>query len=191
MLDDVRPIIFLKSDRIHLRPLEVDDAALCQHWVNDPDTRETLLMYRPMNKLGERKFIENVSNQEDAVHFGIGLNESGELIGVIGLHMIRWKDRVGELGLFIGEANQRGRGLGTEAMELILEYGFSTLNLNRIQLFVFPFNETAIKLYKRLGFVHEGIQREGTFKSGRYVDHLLYGLLAREYYATRSDKAKA
>jgi len=67
----------------------------------------------------------------------------------------------------------------------MLKYAFETLNLNRVQLGVLAFNEFGIRAYERAGFVREGVQREYLFTDGRYVDHVMYSVLAREYFAGR------
>ena len=74
-----------------------------------------------------------------------------------------------------------GEGYGTEAMSLLIKYGFNNLNLNRIGLDVFSFNERAIGSYKKLGFQEEGRIREDLFYDGEYHDAILMGLLKREF----------
>jgi RimJ/RimL family protein N-acetyltransferase len=85
------------------------------------------------------------------------------------------------LGIGIGDREQWGKGYGREAMELVLRYGFHELNLHRIQLTVFEYNERAIALYEKLGFRREGVYREFMQRDGKRYDMLLYGLLRREW----------
>jgi len=177
-----KPIVFLQGERLYLRPLELADTEICQRWINDPETRLSLAGFMPYNEGAEREFIEKKANTNTSVTFAIVLNESDRPIGACGLMSIRWKDRAAEFGIMIGETDLRGQGYGTEATKLILKYAFEELNLNRVQLCVFDFNQPGMRSYEKAGFTREGVQREHSFKAGRYVDHLVYGILAREYF---------
>ncbi|WP_327991879.1 GNAT family protein [Heyndrickxia sporothermodurans] len=81
----------------------------------------------------------------------------------------------------------RGKGFGYEAMELALDFAFYELNLNRVQLTVFDYNQSAISLYKKLGFQQEGSYREFIHRNGKRHDMLLFGLLKREW-ESRTEK---
>ncbi len=90
------------------------------------------------------------------------------------------------LAIGIGERENWGKGIGGEAMTLALDFTFRELNLHRVQLTVFEYNERAIALYERLGFVREGVCREFMQRDGRRYDMYLYGLLRREWEAQRN-----
>ena len=75
-----------------------------------------------------------------------------------------------------------------EALRLMLRFAFHELNLHRLQLTVFAYNEAAIRLYERLGFQREGAFREYLLRDGKRYDMLLYGLLAREWEAQSKDE---
>ncbi len=74
-----------------------------------------------------------------------------------------------------------GKGYGTEALRLVLDHGFKTLNLHRIGLDVFAFNPRAIHVYEKLGFKHEGVQRNALFYDGAFHDSILLGILEHEW----------
>ncbi|MFQ5412535.1 MAG: GNAT family N-acetyltransferase [Phycisphaerae bacterium] len=180
-----KPIVFLSGDRLYLRPMELADLKDCQRWINDPETRGSLATYQPFNEIAERQFIEKTADTRNGVAFMIVLKESNRPIGCLGLMNIRWKDRTAEFGITVGEADCRGRGYGTEATELTLSYAFESLNLNRVQLGVWDFNTAGIRAYEKAGFVLEGTMRDYGFIAGRTVDHLMYSILAREYFARK------
>jgi RimJ/RimL family protein N-acetyltransferase len=75
-----------------------------------------------------------------------------------------------------------GKGLGTEATHLVIDYGFNMLNLNRIQLHVNAENEAAKAVYKKIGFKHEGTLRQAMYKNNKYYDFWLMSILAEEYF---------
>jgi RimJ/RimL family protein N-acetyltransferase len=70
-----------------------------------------------------------------------------------------------------------GKGFGTEALKLIVDYGFKVLNPNRIELTVFDFNERSFKCYKKIGFKEEGTLRQKRYKNGRYCDEIVMSIL--------------
>ena len=86
-----------------------------------------------------------------------------------------------ELSIGIGDQSNRGKGYGSEAMRLIIDYAFFELNLHRIQLTVFDYNQQAIALYERLGFQREGVFREFGQRDGKRYDMYLYGILYEEW----------
>jgi len=88
-----------------------------------------------------------------------------------------------ELGIVIGDKSQWSKGYATEAMHLIIEYGFNQLNLNMIYLAVVAFNERAAALYKRVGFVEEGRLRQRVYRDGSYHDELSMSMLKTEWLA--------
>lgn len=91
------------------------------------------------------------------------------------------KNRSAECIIDIGEKNMWGKGIGSSAMSLILEFAFGELNLHRVCLQVFSFNERAIKLYEKMGFSHEGRLRHALYRSGNWHDIVLMSILKSEY----------
>lgn len=117
----------------------------------------------------------------DAQRFGIRLKENNELIGFVELDGILWNHRNAWVSIAIGESNQWGKGYGKEAMECCIRYAFLELNLHRLQLTVFSYNESAIRLYAALGFTREGVHREFLERNGKRHDMILFGLLRSEW----------
>jgi RimJ/RimL family protein N-acetyltransferase len=85
----------------------------------------------------------------------------------------------------IGEKDAWGQGKGTEATRLMLDHAFGPLGLHRIALFVFEFNERAIRTYRRCGFVVEGRARESIFRDGRWWDELAMSVLESDWRRIR------
>ena len=177
------PIVFLSGERVYLRPLELSDAAACQRWFNDPQTRRFLRTVRPINETSEREFIENSCKAQDQILFAVALCQNDRLIGSTGLVQISWTDRNAIFGITIGEPEHRNQGYGTEITRLVLCYAFETLNLHRVGLDVYARNVAGIRAYEKAGFVREGVLREAHFCAGEYCDIYRYGILAREYFA--------
>ncbi len=179
---------FLIGERIYLRPLEMSDVPACLRWINDPEVTRTLMIYTPLNEIREREWFERHYKDDREIILAVALKANDQHVGNAGLHRIEWKNRQGELGIMIGERDEWDKGYGSEAIELILRYGFERLNLHRIYLRVYANNPRAIRCYERAGFQREGTQRESHFAEGKYWDTLMMGILAREWRELRSSK---
>lgn len=171
----------LAGERVYLSPMHPDDAEIYTKWMNDYAVSGFLGNFTRLISLpGERKALEEMT--AGGQNFAIILLESDTLIGNISLMRINDINRSATVGLFIGEAENRGKGYGTEALRLIVDFGFSTLNLHNIMLQVHADNEQGIACYKKVGFVEFGRRREADFKRGRYVDDVYMDILAKDFY---------
>jgi len=175
-----RPV-FLDGKRIYLAPLEMEDLETFYCWYNNPDLRKFLIMPYPTTKLDEKEWIEKRTKGKDEVVLSIVVKRGNRLIGNIGLHNINRVTRCAMMGIAIGDLKMASKGLGTEAIGLMLDFGFGTLNMHRIELFVHDFNDRAQKAYKKLGFVEEGRKREALYSDGKYHDELLLAILKDEW----------
>jgi RimJ/RimL family protein N-acetyltransferase len=174
----------LKGNNVLLGPVKREYIESYLKWFNDPEITQYLTIFRPLTRMMEEDWIENLKNRKDTIAFAIIIRDGTgveKLIGNCGLHEIDWKNRVGEVGIIIGEKEYQGKGYGTEAMELLLEYGFKTVNLNRIQLRVYEFNSRAIGSYNKIGFVEEGRMRQVMFIKGEYHDAIFMSILQEEW----------
>jgi RimJ/RimL family protein N-acetyltransferase len=93
---------------------------------------------------------------------------------------IKPKDRNADVNIVVGPPHQ-GRGYGTDAMRVLVRYGFLELGLHRIELKVFAFNERAVAAYTKAGFVLEGRRRQRVFHGGAFHDDLIMAVLRPEW----------
>ena len=181
-----RPV-FLDGERIYLSPLDMDDLETFIQWFNNPELRKYLAMYYPLSKLEEKDYLENLlgDKTKDNVILEIIVKNETEmkLIGVIGLHQINRVHRSAMLGVVIGDFGEQDKGYGPEAIALMVEYGFNTLNLHRIELFVHEYNSRALRAYRKLGFVEEGKTREAFYTKGDYHNQIIMAILKYEWRA--------
>jgi ribosomal-protein-alanine N-acetyltransferase len=122
-----------------------------------------------------------VKNQSTDIQFSLFDKKSHQFIGLVGLHSINWLSRHAEFRILIGEKKFWGKGLGTEACQLCLAYGFEALNMNKIWLGVNTENKKAYESYLKAGFKSEGVLRSELFRNGRYYDIARMSLLLNEY----------
>ncbi len=173
--------VFYEGDRIYFRPLEPGDEPLLRRWVNDPQNWATLKNVIPRNELREREWIEKLYQNEQEITLGICVKDGDRLVGCCGFRQTRPVERSSVLGILIGEREYQNRGIGTDAVRLLVRFGFGELNLNRISLTVLANNERGIRVYEKVGFVREGRARQAIFRGGRWHDELQYGLLREEW----------
>jgi RimJ/RimL family protein N-acetyltransferase len=170
-----------KSTHIALTPLTADDLPALWQWINDREQVLTNAAYRPVSKEQHEEWFEAQQRSRNSVIFGIRLVETNQLIGSCQLHTINHVHRKAELQIRLGDAYERGKGYGTEAVRLLLDFAFKDLNLRRVYLEVFSTNEAAIKVYEKVGFVREGVLRQAAYIDGEYLDILMMGILLEEY----------
>jgi len=175
----------LIGTRVRLRALERKDIPTLTRWMNDPEVRENLLVFVPLSTAAEERWVEGLLDRPDDHVFGVEALIEGHWrhVGNIGLHGIERHHRRAEIGIVIGEKGAWGQGYGTEAMALMMRFAFHELGMHRIELEVFETNLRAIKTYRALGFVEEGVRRESIFQGGRFIDAIHMGVLRGEFDA--------
>jgi RimJ/RimL family protein N-acetyltransferase len=172
----------LRATQVFLSPLRLADSLLLFNWIND---REEVLFnapYKPISEGQHQAWFEAIQQHNDRVIFGIRLLETDKLIGICQLHTIHHIHRSAELQIRLGDTAERGRGYGTEAVDLLLDFAFKDLNLQRIYLHVFSHNTAALRLYEKIGFIREGVLRKAAHINGEYVDVVVMAILREDYY---------
>lgn len=130
---------------------------------------------------------KHMEEGKDTFWFSIRSLADDRLLGDIDLSVINWASRDAFVGLGIGERDFWGKGYGTEAMQLALRYAFLELNLRRVTLNVFEYNERAIRSYEKAGFYLEGRQRQAIQREGRRWDIVYMGILFEEWMEKYGD----
>ena len=168
------------GDRIYLSPRNSADYEIFAEWLNDPQVADYIgRSGKIMTNEGEKEFLENNNNPE-ATFSIIDIN-SDKMIGSISIEQIDHLNRCGTLGVFIGDKDYRDKGYGTEAIKLILEYGFKYLNLKNINLDLVSANARAYRCYQKCGFKEYGRRRGCYFINGKYYDKISMDILDEEF----------
>lgn len=175
-----------KAQDVYLAPLSVDDAPILHGWINERAEVLRSASYRPIAYRQHLAWMEGITGRSDATIFAIRRIVGDDLVGTCQLHGVSAVDRTAELQIRLGVVAERGKGLGTQAVRLLLDYGFLDLNLQRIYLHVIATNTAAIRVYEKTGFVHEGLLRRAAYVDGAYVDLAFMAILREEYDAVRA-----
>ena len=170
----------IEGEKVYLSPMNLEDIEKYVKWMNDFSTTDGLGSSSKVTTFeSERAWLINNMDKKEQ-QFAIVLKETDKLIGNCGFVDINHLHQRGEVGLFIGEEENRSKGYGTEALSLLVEYGFNYLNLKNIMLKVFSFNERAIKSYEKVGFKVFGKRTEVYYLNGKWYDEYFMEILRKE-----------
>jgi len=125
---------------------------------------------------------KDYDNGNDVV---LGIFENGKYVGNIGLHSIKRPNRSGMVGYWLSE-NAQGRGIVTDCVRALMDFGFGTLDLNRIYVYCAADNTKSRAIPERLGFVQEGTLQDGEHLYGVYHDLIIYGMVKRNWQLSLS-----
>ena len=176
------PILNIVGELVALGPLRREHISLYLRWINDFGTTRTLgVPPRPMTLEQETAWYEQAATNEQEHNFSIFERSSGRLIGNCGMFNIVLPHRRAEVGIVIGESDARGRGYGTEAMRLLLDYAFTAAGMHSVMLWVYEFNPAARRCYEKVGFREIGRRRESRWLNGRFWDEIAMDVLSSEF----------
>ena len=172
---------FLIGKRVYLRALEKEDLIYIRKWSNDHEIRKLTGEVVSMSQADADKFLERVYSDNTREWFVIVVKENDRVIGETGLLRMFPAWRTTDISIIIGEKDAWGKGYGTEAILLLLDYAFRCLNFHRVAIGVVGFNEKAIRFWEKVGFKKEGIQRDGYYYNHKYYDFVMMSILENEF----------
>jgi diamine N-acetyltransferase len=176
------PILNIEGELVSLGPLRREHIPLYLRWINDFGTTQMLgISPRPMTLEQETAWYEQTAADDGEVAFTIYERATGRAIGNCGLHEVDLANRRTVVGIMIGESDARGRGYGTEAIRLLLDYAFTVLGLHSVMLTVFEYNGAGRRCYERVGFREMGRRRQSRWYNGRFWDEIHMDILASEF----------
>ena len=173
----------IEGKLVNLRSPEMDDLERNTRWVNDREVTRFLSMRYEISRAAEEAWLRDRIAKPmsyEAPFFAIETKE-GVHIGNTNLFDVMPEDRRCELGIMIGDKSYWSKGYGTDALRTLVGFAFDEMNLNRVQLFVFDFNERAQAAYRKAGFVEEGRRRQALYTEGAYHDIVVMAILRDEW----------
>lgn len=175
----------LFGGRIMLREYKREDIEHMRKWVNDPEVVDNLsdIFLAPHTLDATEDFLNSIlkGERKDTFCFVIAEKETEAYIGQIDLFKVDWKNRSSEIGIVIGEVENRGKGIGSEALRVLQDFVFNRLNMNRLEIKVHSYNKRAHNCYLRSGFKEEGRLRQSFFIHGKYFDTIILSMLKSEF----------
>lgn len=175
--DSGRRRFIIAGERVILRALEPSDLERCWIWMNDPNIVRTLKTRYPIPFRGEAEWLEQaVRESASEKHFAIEMRDQRIHIGNASLHAIDWVSRVASFGLFIGEPAAWNRGFGSDAIRTLCRFAFQEMNLRKLRINVFDYNEKAKHILQAIGFTQEGVLRSEFYREGDYHDIVILSI---------------
>lgn len=174
----------LKGKKVYLTSIEKEDLEQLRNWRNREDYRKYFREYREISRDMQMSWYESkVLKDNSTIMFAIRDNETEILLGCCGLCYINWVNRHADLSLYIGYDNSYidDMGLAEEACELLFDYGFKELALNKIWTEIYEFDEKKLVLYHKLGFKRDGFLREQYYYDGKWWGSHMLSLLEKEW----------
>jgi RimJ/RimL family protein N-acetyltransferase len=171
----------LVVDQIKLSVLEDEDKQNLFEWINNKELVEFNSPFQIISWDNHCKWFDAIRKSESVKIFGIRTIEKNKLIGSCQLLNLNKISGSAELQIRLGFFSEMGKGYGSEAVKLLLKYGFEELKLQRIYLHVFSDNIRAFKSYLKNGFKEEGVLRRAAFINGTYKDVKIMSILKEEF----------
>ena len=167
----------LIGDKVYLSPIGTSDGEVTAftRWLNDATLTIQLDIFTwHLDRGQERAALQRLSEEGNV--FAIYAREEDVLIGSCALEDINWINGTAECGILIGDAERRGKGYGSDAMRLLLDWAFNGLNLRNVWLKAYSFNK-----YERLGFQTVGHRRQSRTVAGKHYDTVYMDILATDF----------
>jgi len=152
---------------------------------NDPELRGLTGGIRPMSRCEAEAWLDRVRADANRLWFAVVLHEGDRVIGEAGLLRICHEWRTADMSMILADQEHWGKGLGSEAANLLIEHAFDAMGLHRLAVGVVGFNARALRFWESLGFRREGVQRDGYYHGGRFHDFVMMSLLAGDLTETR------
>jgi RimJ/RimL family protein N-acetyltransferase len=172
----------IRGERVTLRPVEEGDYPQIHAWQNDPEVW-WLMDYEMPFSLADIAESEKRAREEG---YPFIIETEGRAIGRIGINGVRRRDRICALYVFIGDPAAWGKGLGTDAVDTLLDYAFRRFDFHQIELWSLAENERALRAYAHSGFREEARLAERSWKDGRWVDRVLMSVTRESFEHART-----
>lgn len=168
-----------KEAGVYLRLMTYDDTDLIVSWRNTDSVRKNFIYQALFTRESHENWIRTRVETGDVVQMIICETGTGRPVGSVYIRDVDHTHQKAEYGIFIGEADARGKGYGTAAAKLMIRYCFEEMKLHRLFLRVYADNHQAIKSYEKAGFEREALLRDDVCIEGSYRDIVLMGILNR------------
>ena len=177
-----------EAQDVRLGPIDLEmHPAIESRWTHDAEFMRLMELkpIRPLSPAMVKKQYEAIEKemdeQKNLFYFTIRAREDDRLLGKALIEYVDWTNGNGYIRLGIGEAESRRRGYGSQALSMLLRYAFGELNLFRVTAVVPAYNEGAIHLFQKFGFMEEVRRRKALFRDGEFWDVIGFGLLNAEW----------
>lgn len=164
---------------VKLRAYKEEDIEKATVYINDEEVKKLMdsTIPFPMTKWQEEEWVRSrKANTDFTYDFAIEDLKTGKYIGGCSINECDVKNRTCVVGIMIGDKEYWGKGYGSDALKVLIKFIFEEVNMNKIKLNVFSFNNRAIACYKKVGFKEEGILKKEIYRNGKYYDEIIMAM---------------
>lgn len=173
----------METHRVYLRALEPDDFHTSVQWRRDDEIWSGLCGTKYfVSESYEKQWVEDAIRDSDKIRLAVCLKENNQYVGNVYITDIDTTTRSGVSHILIGNKDYWGKGIASEAYNLLLDYAFKERGMHRIVAHVLEDNVASIALHKKCGYTQEGIARKAVFKGGRWKDQIVFSILDEEFF---------
>ncbi|MBL7886523.1 MAG: GNAT family N-acetyltransferase [Flavobacterium sp.] len=175
------PFKNLESERLLLRQITDDDVNEVYELRSNPETMKYIprpLATNHEEALAHIRMINDKIETNEGINWAVTLKGSDKLLGVVGHYRIQWHNFRSEIGyMFLPECH--GKGIATEVIKLLIDYGFDEMNMHSLEAVIDPGNIASARVLEKNGFVKEAHILENEYYEGKFIDTVIYSLLKR------------
>lgn len=175
-MEPMKKDLVIKGQQIYLRPITADDTEMAVRWRNRPIVVENFIYRKPVSREDHENWLANKVFTGLVHQFIVCRNEDDKPLGSAYLQNFDEESRRAEWGIYLGEEQTYGKGVGTEAGHLILDYAFNTLGLHKVVSRVLARNTASARMSEKVGSIQEAYLRDEYFLDGQYEDLILFGI---------------
>jgi RimJ/RimL family protein N-acetyltransferase len=169
------------NTKVYLRKLQKTDLPTTLAWMQRPDIYIMMGIKSPVSAQSQEKWFENLQTRTDKIVFAVCLKSNDSHVGNVSLDQIDLYNRNARMSIFLAEKEQRGEGLGSDALMLLLTYAFEDLGLHRVYVKMEADNPQLLDFYKKHGFRNEGRLVQHEIKNGKFVDKQIAAVLRPDW----------
>lgn len=177
----------LKGDKVTLRPFIEEDLPAIEECLEDPDVLKLTGSSSDLDKELVRKWYTTRNEQTDRLDLAIVDGEQNIVVGEVVANLYDPETNSMNFRILIGPKG-RNRGLGTEATQLLVDYLFTTTTLHHLTLSVFDFNPRAKRVYEKVGFIYDSVDKEDLEFEGKWIDSINMKLLKKDWQRGSSNR---
>ena len=171
--------------KVYLRAMEPEDMEILREMTNNPDMERKIAGWSfPVSRIQQQEWYEKSTNNNN-IRLSIIHKKNDKFLGMLNLVDIDWKNGTAFHGIRLSDGTPKGKGIGTDAIMILMKYAFEELRLHRLDGGRIIDNIASEKLYKKCGWKDEGLRREAVFCQGAYFDYVYMGILDKDYYSVK------
>ena len=170
----------INGEKVFLRPITREDTPLIVAWRNTPSVYRHFIFRQPFTPELHENWLRTKVDTGKVIQYIIVEKDGSRPVGSVYYRDVDPENESAEYGIFIGEKDALGRGLGTETARLFTRFGLDVLKLHRISLRVLDGNDIARRSYEKAGFVIEGVFKDMVKLDGKYRDLSFMAIINEE-----------